>query len=126
MFRVMPMCRFIILSVAGVAGLALWLFTRRRIVMILAIAGTFWLWLYTAGLKVEVSEKYIVRHTGNIFKRESIILLKNVFHIQVITLFPWRPAVIRLHGYGETIVVFGLDGRQATFVKKAVKGRYKY
>ncbi len=123
MFRVMPLCRFIMLAVTGVTGLALRLLTGRRIVLILAIAGVFWLWLYLMGLKVEITERYIIRHTGNIFKRKSIILLKNIFHFQVITFTPWRPAVIRLHGYGETIIVIGLDGRQAAVVERAIRTR---
>lgn len=123
MFSVRPVCRMFIMSVSVAVLIGLNYFLKDRVVAALSALVVFWLWLHLTGLKVEITEKYIIRYTGNVFKRKSIIMLKNIFHIQIMTIAPWRPAVIRLHGYGKTIIVIGLDSRQAAGVERAVRAR---
>ena len=119
-------CRIILLllwfafTTAGV-----W-FTHRDIFYLAMPIGRAWLWIYLSGLRIEICGGCLTKHAGNIFKRTSIIMLKNIFYIQITILAPWRPALVRLHSPTGTMLVLGLDGRQAALIEKRVKTYSRY
>lgn len=121
MFRPSLICRVIIVVLWLVGSSVLTVLTQLQFLFYAGPVVAVWLWLYLSHLKIEISSGYIIRHTGNIFKHKSVIMLKNIFHIQIITFRPWRPAIIRLHSRGDTLIIIGLDGRQAEFLEKGIK-----
>ena len=126
MFSVRPVCRFTIIAVVLVSVTALNLILKDRLVMALSAAAVVWLWLYLKNLKIEITGCRLIKHSGNIFKHKTIILLKNIFYIQTFVFAPFLPAVVRIYSRSNRIFIIGLDGRQVTFLEKAVGKTFKY
>ena len=121
MFRPSLICRVIIVVLWLVGSSVLTVLTQLQFLFYAVPVVAFWLWLYLSHMKIKISAGYLVRSTGNIFKHKSIILLKNIFFMQIITFLPWRPAIIRLRSRGDTLIIIGLDGRQAEFLEKIIE-----
>ena len=126
MFSVRPVCRFVILVVAMVMLAAVNFFMDDTLTAVLSVFALVWLWFYLLKLKIEIRNDCLIKHSGNIFQHKTLIMLKNIFYMQILTFAPRLPAVIRIHSRGKRIFIIGLDGGQSDFLEKAVTAYKKY
>ena len=119
MLTVTPLCKYIILSAVISAGVLLSCFWGNIMLTLVLTVGIIWVNFYLSGLKIYISRNSIIKISGNIFKHKTLILLKNILYIEIVTVAPWRPAFIRLRSRGRDVIIIGLDGRQADLVTKA-------
>ena len=119
MLTVMPLCKYIILSASVFAGSVLLYFWGSSVLAVVLTAGIVWVHFYLSGLKIFISRNRITKTSGNIFKHKTVILLKNIFYVETVTVAPWRPAFVRLRSQGRDVLIIGLNGRQADLVAKA-------
>ena len=126
MFSVRPVCRYVIMAVFLRLLSALNFLMGDRLIAIISLFSFGWRWLYLTKLKIEIKNHCLVKHSGKLFKHKTVVMLKNIFYIQIFTFAPWLPAIIRVKGQGDRLFIVGLDGRQAAAVEKAVVNHIKY
>lgn len=119
MLTVMPLCKYIILSVAVFSGAVLLYFWGSSVLAVVLTAGIVWICFYLSYLKIYISNNRIIKTSGNIFKHKTVILLKNILYVETVTVAPWRPAFVRLRSQVRDVLIIGLNGRQADLVAKA-------
>lgn len=124
--KVSLLCKIIIINLWLIISTVRWMIINNEIIIPIALIGRIWWWLHLTGLKIEVTAWHLVKSSGNIIKRKSIILLKNIYLIQIIYLYDFLPALIRLHSPGGIITVIGMNGRQAAVIKRKIDLKTKY
>ncbi len=120
MLKVMPLCKYIILTIAIMAGGVVSSVLDNRLLSVVLAGGIIWLNFYLSGLRIHISRNCLIKISGKIFKHKTVILLKNVLYIETLTLTSWRPAFVRLRSRGRDVVIIGLNGRQTELLAKAV------
>lgn len=120
MFSVRPVCRYTIMTLFFLVLMVLNFLMGDRLIAIISVFSFGWRWLYLTNLKIEIKNHCLVKHSGKLFKHKTVVMLKNIFYIQIFILTPWLPAIIRVKGQGDRLFIVGLDGRQASAVEKIV------
>ena len=120
MLKVMPLCRYLILIIAILAGGVVSSLLGNRLLSVVLAVGIIWLNFYLSGLRIYISRNCIVKISGKIFKHKTVILLKNILYFETLTLTPWRPAFVRMRSRGRDVVIIGLNGRQTELLAKVV------
>ncbi len=121
MYKVLPFIRFIYGAVSVAVVSAIWLVTKEILFVIVLSAAAVWLQFYLSGLKIEILPDRIVRHSGNIFKRKTVYMLKTLCIYQTVVFAGWRPGFIRMIYPDRKIYLIGLDGRQVKLIEKIIE-----
>ena len=119
MFTVQPVCKTVLLLIWLLIILLINIYSTDIFIAVPSVVLFVWQWVHLSRLKIKIDSGHIVKQSGRFFQRKTIIMLKNISHIQIYTLHPLLPAVIRLHIYGGNLLIIGLDGRQAESLVKA-------
>lgn len=120
MFSVRPVCCYTIMTLFFLVLMALNFLMGDRLIAIISVFSFGWLWFYLAKLKIEIKNHCLIKQSGKLFKHKTVVMLKNIFYIQIFTFAPWLPAIIRVKGQGDRLFIVGLDGRQAAAMEKIV------
>ena len=88
-------------------------------ILFLTVFGI-WLWFYLGGLKIYISENYLMKETGKVFNRKHYIMLKNIQGFQVVKLYPIFPTFIRIYCMNGNINIYGMSYHQAKEIEKAI------
>ena len=121
MFSVRSKCFVVIIAVAISALTAANLIFRDISVLLLSIGAAVWMWLYLHSLKIEITADSIIKNSGSLIRRKTVIMRKNIFSIQILSLGPQMPAVIRIQGCPGRLLIIGLNGRQADWLTGNIK-----
>ena len=120
MFIVQPFCRFVILGIIFTITLLINILAGDILLTVLSVFFFLWLCRNLFTLKIYTHAKYFVKETGKTFKRKTIIMLKNISHIQIYAVHPQLPALIRLNSYNQMLMIVGLNGRQRLQLEKYI------
>lgn len=125
MYKVLPFCKVLIMSIWFIILLVVRMFTEDITTMLLFIAFGIWLWLYLNGLNINIDENYIIKRSGRILNRSKHIMIKNILELEIITLLPVLPGVIRIVYPGQTVTFFGFTGRQLKSIEENIISHHK-
>ena len=120
MFTVSPVCRGLLWLAAAVLIFLINIMSADSTLALLSVAFLVWWYTHLADIRFTLEGKYLIKETGKTFKRKNIILLKNISYIQVFTLHPALPALVRVHTYSRSLLIIGLNGRQVTALERQI------
>ena len=90
-----------------------WLF------ILFVLAGV-WLQMYLAGQKVEVNKGCVIRYSGRLIKRKTVIPVKSISFVATIVFFEWMPAVMKISFPYKSIYIFGYTPAQLERLMKGI------
>ena len=120
MFKVQPLCRFIILSVILLFLIVINIIAKDMVLLVASVMFFVWSCRHIYSLKIIFTNNCIIKETGNTFKRKNIIMLKNISNIQMLAVHPMLPALIRLNSYNQSLYIIGLNGRQRFLLERRI------
>ena len=120
MFTVQPFCLFVIIVIISIIILLINVIANDVLLFTLSLVFFLWLCRNLLTLKIYVRANYLVKLTGQTFKRKTIIMLKNISHIQIYTMHPRLPSLVRLNSYNQILVIIGLNGVQRQQLEKHI------
>ncbi len=96
------------------------IFTRDPGVFILFIAAGIWLQLYLAGQYIVAENHCLVKYSGRLFRRKTVILMKNICWVQTMVFRPWLPGIMKIVYPHQNVYLIGLTGRQLETLCRSV------
>ena len=120
MFRVLPSVRLCFVFMGFALFMLLWLLGTDGLLLMLYSFVGIWFQFYLAGLKIYFGNGILVKQTGRVFDRRLVLLLRNICGVNVLSIHPSLPAVIRLILPHRDVVLVGLCGRQAVIIEKTI------
>jgi len=95
-------------------------FTREAGFFILFIAAGIWFQFYLAGQHIVTESHCLVKYSGRLFRRKTVILTKNICWVQTVVFRPWLPGVMRIVYPHKNFYIIGLTGRQLDILSHSV------
>ena len=88
------------------------LFSADAGIFVVFIVAGVWLQMYLAGIYIEISNRCIVKHSGRIFRRKTVIPVRNICWVQTRVFRAYLPAVMKIVYPHQNVYILGFTGRQ--------------
>lgn len=119
MFKVLPRCRAVFFALGRAAAALAAIFTDRIFFIIVSGFGI-WFQLYLKGLEIYTEGNFLIKRTGNIFRRKTILTVKNISWLQILIVHPLLPGVMKISYPGETVYIIGLSAGQLSLLENRI------
>ncbi|MBQ8603401.1 MAG: hypothetical protein IJ410_00965 [Oscillospiraceae bacterium] len=103
---------------AGVVALSF--LTADTLTLAVAAAAGVWFQFYLAGQRIEIAGDKIVRHSGRLFTRRTIIIVSNISWVQTAVFRESLPGIMKIIYPGGNLYIIGFTGRQLALIERAI------
>ncbi len=121
MYTVSYFSRRILHLIITSAAVLLFIVSHSKYVFVFYVVVAIWLQMYLAGMNVIIEKGKLIKYSGNIFKRKTVFMLKNINYISTYTLLYYFPAFMKISFHDETVYILGFTGYQIDRIGKAVE-----